>query len=196
MITLTRVYLGLLIIHCVNPKVAKSVDDSSKGSISVKNPGKIDIVVTVKSGADELNKQENCASSVSDDIDIKPLGDSNDIKPYDAKPPSDLKPPSDSKPPAPSVESLSADNNEACDDSGSETESTTTELFVCSKPGTFPSPDKCSDFYICHKKDESSNGMERIKLSCPKGMTFDKNIKKCTSRTDATCLKSKKLNNH
>nr|CAI5824642.1 unnamed protein product [Callosobruchus analis] len=190
MIILARVYLGLLIIQCVNPKVAKSVDDSSKGSISLKNPSKIDIVVTVKSGADELNKNENCESSVSDDSS---LGDSDEIKPYDVKPPNTT----DLKPAVPPVDSVSPENSDTCDDSVSETETTTTtELFVCSKPGTYPSPDKCSDFYICHKKEEGNNGMERIKLSCPKGMTFDKNIKKCTARTDAACLKSKKLNNH
>nr|CAH7747990.1 unnamed protein product [Callosobruchus chinensis] len=107
-----------------------------------------------------------------------------------------MKAASDLKPPASSVESLSTDNSEDFDDSGSESQTSTTELFVCSKPGTYPSPDKCSDFYICHKKEEGSNGMERIKLSCPKGMMFDKNIKKCTARTDATCLKSTKLDHH
>nr|CAH7765139.1 unnamed protein product [Callosobruchus chinensis] len=172
-----NVYLGLLIIHCVNPKVAKSVDESSKESISVKNPSKIDIVVTVRSGADELNKPGNCPSSASDDTDLKLAA-------------------SDLKPPASSVESLSTVNSEDFDDSWSESQTPTTELFVCSKPGTYPSPDKCSDFYICHKKEEGGNAMERIKLSCPKGMTFDKNIKKCTARTDATCLKSTKLDHH
>ncbi|CAH2003056.1 unnamed protein product [Acanthoscelides obtectus] len=186
MITLTRVCLGVLIIHYVHCKVAKSVDNSSKGPISLKNPNKIDIVVTVRSGAD---KAESCQAPGSDEIDVKPLGESKPID--DMKLADDVNPASDVKPVDSSVESLSLESNEARE----ETE-TCTETFICAKPGTFPSPNKCSDFYICHKKDEESNAMERIKLSCPKGMTFDKNIKKCTSRTDAACLTGRKQNNH
>lgn len=59
-------------------------------------------------------------------------------------------------------------------------ETTTEEIFKCVRSGTFANPDNPNEFYICHKQAEYD--FEKIKLSCPRGMTFDKRIKKCSHR--------------
>lgn len=55
------------------------------------------------------------------------------------------------------------------------------DTIVCSEPGTYGYPDSSNEFFICHKKGDSDN-LEKIELSCPKGMIFDNNIGKCRRR--------------
>ncbi|CAH1160215.1 unnamed protein product [Phaedon cochleariae] len=66
-------------------------------------------------------------------------------------------------------------------------DSTTPESFTCTKPGTFPNPESCSDFYVCHQNG-GKGGLERVKLSCPSGLAFDRERSECTKRAAAECL--------
>lgn len=52
---------------------------------------------------------------------------------------------------------------------------------ICSEPGANGYPETSKDFFICHKK-EDKDGLEKIELSCPDGMIFDRSINKCRRR--------------
>ncbi|KAG5870261.1 hypothetical protein JTB14_012271 [Gonioctena quinquepunctata] len=55
---------------------------------------------------------------------------------------------------------------------------TTTQTLVCFNPGTFPNPNNCTDFFICQKLGNTSE-LEKVDMSCPKGMAFDRKENKC-----------------
>nr|XP_023020651.1 uncharacterized protein LOC111509191 isoform X1 [Leptinotarsa decemlineata] len=69
---------------------------------------------------------------------------------------------------------------------------TTTESFTCVKPGSYPNPDNCTDFFICHKNG-AIPGLERVKMSCPSGQAFDYKEHKCTPGAAISCLSQKSL---
>lgn len=56
------------------------------------------------------------------------------------------------------------------------------DTIMCQEPGTYGSPNSSNDFFICHKVADNG-AMEKIELSCPKGMMFDRNIRKCTKKS-------------
>lgn len=58
-------------------------------------------------------------------------------------------------------------------------QSSSKETILCTEPGSYANPDNSNDFFICQRKDDDNTGMEKIELTCPKGMVFDKDIKKC-----------------
>lgn len=54
---------------------------------------------------------------------------------------------------------------------------------ICSESGAYANPEDHSSFYLCFPSKEN-NKMESIKVKCPRGMMFDRNVRKCTSVFD------------
>lgn len=71
----------------------------------------------------------------------------------------------------------------------------TPEAFMCTKEGTFGDPGNCDDFFICHRKSRSDPTLKSIKMSCPDGTAFDEDVKQCTERARAQCLKKAEITN-